>query len=189
MKGFGQRSFDKVRESVEKARNTTLIRLIYSLGIANIGLSNAKMLVRQFDYDLDKLLSATVEEMTEIDGIGEVIANSFAHYFAKEENREQFKRLLAELHIQEEKKGDAQILEGKNFVVTGSVEHFTNRNAVKEWVESLGGKVTGSVTGKTNYLINNDNQSNSSKNKKAKELGIPIITEEEFIQMTGWREE
>lgn len=189
MKGFGQRSFDKVRESVEKARNTTLVRLIYSLGIANIGLSNAKMLVRQFDYDLDKLLSATVEEMTEIDGIGEVIANSFAKYFAKEENRERFKRLLAELHIQEEKKGDAQILEGKNFVVTGSVEHFTNRNAVKEWVESLGGKVTGSVTGKTNYLINNDNQSNSSKNKKAKELGIPIITEEEFIQMTGWREE
>lgn len=188
MKGFGQRSFDHYKESIEKARNTTLVRLIYSLGIANIGLSNAKVLVRQFDYDLDKLLAATVEEMTEIDGIGEVIASSFVSYFANKENKEKFEHLLAELHIQEEKKGENQILEGKNFVMTGSVEHFANRNAVKEWVESLGGKVTGSVTSKTNYLINNDNQSNSSKNKKAKELGIPIITEQEFIQMTGWNE-
>ena len=183
-KGFGRKSYDNLIEAIEKSRNTTLVRLIYSMGIPNIGLSNAKMICRHFDNDLNRILSADAEELTGIEGVGEVIAMSVVSFFSSKKNREKFDRLVKEIYIEEETKSDEpMIFNDMVFVVTGSVNIFTNRNEVKAVVEKYGGKVTGSVTSKTNYLINNDIASSSSKNKKAKELGVPIITEEEFIKM------
>ena len=183
MEGFGEKSYINLQKSVEKARTTTLPRLIYGLGIANIGLANAKVICKEFHYDVEKMMHLTEEELNGISGIGPVIARAYAEYFAKEKYVEELKKLLEELTIPEEVNTEEQIFENMTFVITGSVEHFTNRNEVKEVIESKGGKVTGSVTAKTNYLINNDVNSTSSKNKKAKELGIPIITEEEFLNM------
>lgn len=182
--GFGQKSYDKLIQSIEKAKNTTLPRFIYSLGIPNIGLSNAKMLCKHYDYELEKLKTATVEDLVAIDGIGEIIAKSICDYFENEHNEKVMAYLLEEIQIEVPTKEQEveQTMDGLTFVITGSVERFKNRNEVKAVIEELGGKVTGSVTSKTNYLINNDNTSNSSKNKKAKELGIPIITENEFIE-------
>lgn len=184
MDGFGEKSFDNLISSIEKAKKTTLAKVIYSLGISNIGLSNAKVICRYFDDDLDKIRSAKEEEISMIDGIGPVIAGSLTKYFAKPENNQKVDHLLGYLHIVKEEKSDNQILAGKNFVITGSLERFSNRGEAKNLIESLGGKVTGSVTGKTNYLINNDVNSNSSKNKKARELGIPILSEEDFLKLT-----
>ncbi len=186
MEGFGEKSYKNLQTSIEKARKTTLPKLIYGLGIANIGLSNAKMICRAFDYDVEKMLQADVELLNEIQGVGDVIARAFADYFAVEEHREEFFRLLAEVEIpKKESEQTEQIFAGMNFVITGSVNHFANRNEVKEVIESKGGKVTGSVTSKTNWLINNDVESTSSKNKKARELGVPIISEETFLEMLG----
>lgn len=186
MEGFGEKSYKNLQESIEKARTTTLPKLIYGLGIANIGLSNAKMICRAFDYDVEKMLQADVAALNEIQGVGDVIAKAFVDYFAVEAQREEFFKLLAEVELPEEETNQAeQIFAGMNFVITGSVEHFANRNEVKEVIESKGGKVTGSVTSKTNWLINNDVESTSSKNKKARELGVPIISEEEFLKMIG----
>ena len=184
MEGFGEKSYQNLIDSIEKARTTTLPRVIYGLGIANIGLANAKMICKEFQYDLEAMLKATVEELNAISGIGEVIATAFVDYFSDNVHRKRLRNLLAELIIpKEEADSAAQIFNGVNFVITGSVEHFANRNEVKELIESLGGKVTGSVTSKTNYLINNDVTSTSSKNKKANDLGIPIISEETFLKM------
>lgn len=186
MEGFGEKSYQKLQASIEKARTTTLPKLIYSLGITNIGLANAKMICKAFDYEIDRMMKATPEELSAIDGVGEVIANTFVEYFRDARHVEEVEKLLNELHIpKEEAQAEEQIFAGMNFVITGSVEHFANRNEVKEVIESKGGKVTGSVTGKTNYLINNDTTSGSSKNKKARELGIAIISEEEFLKMLG----
>ena len=186
MEGFGEKSYKNLQDSIEKARTTTLPKLIYGLGIANIGLSNAKMICRAFDYDIEKMLQADVEALNEIQGVGDVIARAFVDYFAVEDHREEFFRLLEEVKIpEEETTQEEQIFAGMNFVITGSVEHFANRNEVKEVIESKGGKVTGSVTSKTNWLINNDVESTSSKNKKARELGIPIISEDTFLKMIG----
>ena len=186
MEGFGEKSYKNLQDSIEKARTTTLPKLIYGLGIANIGLSNAKMICRAFDYDVEKMLQADVEALNEIQGVGDVIARAFVDYFAVEDHREEFFRLLEEVKIpEEETTQEEQIFAGMNFVITGSVEHFANRNEVKEVIESKGGKVTGSVTSKTNWLINNDVESTSSKNKKARELGIPIISEDTFLKMIG----
>lgn len=183
MDGFGEKSFDNLISSIEKAKDTTLAKVIYSLGISNIGLSNAKIICRYFDDDLDKIRSAKEEEISAIDGIGPVIAGSLTKYFAKPENNQKVDHLMGYLHIVKEEKADNQIFAGKNFVITGSLERFSNRGETKNLIESLGGKVTGSVTGKTNYLINNDVNSNSSKNKKARELGIPILSEEDFLKL------
>ena len=184
MEGFGEKSYINLQKSVEKARTTTLPKLIYGLGIANIGLANAKVICKEFHYDIEKMMHLTEDDLNAISGIGPVIAKAYVEYFANEKHVEELKRLLEELEIpQEEVNTEAQIFENMTFVITGSVEHFANRNEVKEVIESKGGKVTGSVTAKTNYLINNDVNSTSSKNKKAKELGIPIITEEEFLAM------
>ena len=184
LEGFGEKSYAKLVSSVENSRSTTMPKVIYSLGIANIGLSNAKMICRAFDNDPKRMMQATVEELVDIQGVGEVIARTFVDYFSDETNRDLFKRLLEEVKLQkEEGEESAQIFENMNFVITGSVEHFANRREVKEIIESRGGKVTGSVTGKTNYLINNDVQSASSKNKKAKELNVPIISEAQFLEM------
>ena len=186
MEGFGEKSYNNLIASVEKARTTTLPKVIYALGIAGIGLANAKVICREFENDLDKMILATEEELSSISGIGQVLAKAFAEYFRNDTNVSKLNRLLVELVIPEEKtEASEQIFKGVNFVITGSVHHFANRNAVKELIESLGGKVTGSVTSKTNYLINNDVTSTSSKNKKANELGIPIISEETFLEMVN----
>ena len=182
--GFGKKSYQNLIASIEKARTTTLPRVIYALGIANIGLANAKMICKEFQYDVEAMLQATTEDLSAISGVGEVIARAFVDYFSAERHVKQLRDLLAELDIpKEEAESGKQIFAGVNFVITGSVEHFANRGEVKELIESLGGKVTGSVTSKTNYLINNDVTSTSSKNKKANELGIPIISEEMFLNM------
>ena len=184
MEGFGEKSYQKLITSIEQARKVTLPKLIFSLGIANIGLANAKVICRYFKNDIDAMRHADVEELSQIDGIGEVIARAFVDYFAKEENSIRFDHLLTEVEIEQEEMDEAgQTLEGKVFVVTGSLEHFSSRNELKDIIEKKGGKVTGSVTSKTDCLINNDSASNSSKNKKAKELQIPIVTEEEFMKL------
>ena len=185
MEGFGEKSYKKLTESIEKARTTTLPRVIYSLGIAGIGLANAKVICRELKYDVESLLKVSEEELNEIQGVGEILAKAFVGYFADAKHVENFRRLLNELTIPEETVTKQQIFEGVNFVITGSVKHFANRGEVKELIESLGGKVTGSVTSKTNYLINNDVTSTSSKNKKANELGIPIISEETFLELVN----
>ena len=188
MEGFGEKSYKKLTESIEKARTTTLPRFIYSLGIAGIGLANAKVICRELKYDVESLLKVSEEELNEIQGVGEVLAKAFVGYFADAKHVENFRRLLNELTIPKETVTKQQIFEGVNFVITGSVKHFANRGEVKELIESLGGKVTGSVTSKTNYLINNDVTSTSSKNKKANELGIPIISEETFLELVNQEE-
>ncbi len=183
--GFGEKSYEKLVRAAEAARETTVARFLYSLGIPNIGPANARMICQAFGQDFDRIRHATQEELVEVDGVGDVIAQSFETFFAREENLAVIDDLL-QMVTWQEKMGDGngqeQSLEGMNFVVTGSVEHFANRSQVKEAVQRLGGKVTGSVTSKTSYLMNNDIASNSAKNKKAKELGVPIITEEEFIE-------
>ena len=190
LEGFGEKSCEKLLKSIETARNTTLVRLIYSLGIPGIGLANAKMLCRAFSWSWEKLKDSTVEELTGIDGIGEVLAGGIVAYFHDEKKMEAFAHLLLEVHMEElEVQNTEQVLAGKTFVITGSVEHFANRNEMKAYIEERGGKVTGSVTSKTDYLINNDSASASSKNKKAKELGIPILTEEDFLKLAGGGEE
>ena len=185
MEGFGQKSYDNLIESLERAKETTLPRVIYSLGIANIGLANAKVICRYFNNDLEKIRHASLEEISEIDTIGPVLAGNLVSYFQDEENNRRLDHLMSFLHIQDEGPKQEQIFAGMNFVITGSLVHFGNRSEAKELIESLGGKVTGSVTKKTNYLINNDIQSSSSKNKKARELGIPILSEEDFLNLVG----
>lgn len=184
MDGFGEKSYENLQNSIKTARTTTLPRLVYSLGIPNIGIANAKMICRALDHDPEKVLNATEEELDEISGVGGVIAKAYVDYFADEEHRNVFRRLLEEVDIpKEEETEDSRKFAGINFVITGSVERFANRAEVKEEIEKRGGKVTGSVTSKTNYLINNDVNSTSSKNRKARELGVPIISEQEFLQM------
>ncbi len=183
MDGFGEKSYQNLSESLERARKTTLPRLIYGLGIENVGVANAKMLCRHFQYDLQALRDASAEELAEIDGIGGVIAQSIYDYFHREKAVEQLESLLGELEIEKQETAQTeQTLSGMSFVITGSLTHFENRNAMKEEIERRGGKVTGSVTGKTACLINNDTASQSSKNKKAKELGVKILSEEDFME-------
>ena len=182
--GFGEKSYENLLTSVENSRNTTLPKFIYGLGIANVGLSNAKMIVQALGNDIEKIIHAKRLELEKIDGVGAVIADTFASYFENEKNKEEFYKLLQEMHIEKAPDNqNNQILTGKVFVITGSLEHFENRNQLKERIEQLGGKVTGSVTGKTSYLINNDSHSTSSKNKTAAKLGVPVITENEFLEM------
>lgn len=186
MEGFGEKSYERLIAATERARETTLPKFLYSLGIPNIGLSNAKMICNAFGYDLEQVRHATEEQLVGIDGVGEVIAKTFVQFFESPGNNNMVDDLLEEITLQQvEKSQSAQNLAGQIFVVTGSLEHFANRNALKERIEELGGKVTGSVTSKTSCLINNDIMSNSSKNKKAKELNVPILTEEEAVLQFG----
>ena len=180
--GFGQKSYDNLIDSLNKAREVELHALLYSQGIPNIGVANAKLICKYFNNDIEKITHATAEELVKIDGIGDKMAVKFVEYFSDKENIKKFNNLLNELTIIKEENNEEQNMAGLNFVVTGSVERFANRNEVKDYIEKRGGKVTGSVTSKTNYLINNDLLSNSSKNKKAKELGIEIINEEQFLE-------
>ena len=193
LEGFGEKSYNNLIESIDKARETTAVRVLYSLGIANIGLATAKLICRFFDNDIERITKAKPDELTKIDGVGEVMAGVFADYFNKDENLRTLEHLLLEVHIEnaEANANDEGSSEGGNtisgltFVVTGDVEKFKNRRELSDFIESKGGKVTGSVTGKTDYLINNDLTSNSGKNKKAKELGIKIISENEFLELVG----
>ncbi len=185
MEGFGEKSFANLMAGIETARHTTLPRLLFGLGIPGIGAANAKVLCRHFDHDLDKIRTATEEELSEIDGIGGVLAGAVVTYFQDKENIAGLDRLLSQLQIErpQPENESEQTLAGKTFVITGTVTHFANRNELKAYIESRGGKVTGSVTKKTDYLINNDTASSSSKNKKAKELNIPILSEEAFLEL------
>lgn len=187
MDGFGQKSYDNLIAAAEKASHTTLPRMVYGLGVAGIGLANAKMICRHFKNDFEAMRHATVEELVEIDGIGEVLAQAWTAFFSDEKNNAIVDHLLAELTFEaedeESSEGADEAFAGMNFVITGSLEHFKNRKELQELIERRGGKVTGSVTSKTNYLINNDVASSSSKNKKARELGVPILSEEEFLKL------
>lgn len=184
MEGFGAKSFQNLMDALEQAKNTTLPRYLYAIGIAGIGVANAKVLCKAFDNDFEKIKSATREEFAEIDGIGEVLADGIVSYFSDEKKARNAQELYEQLHIEKPEQNDnEQIFAGMTFVITGNVYHYANRNEVKEVIEQRGGKVAGSVSSKTNYLINNDVASTSGKNKKAKELGIPIISEDDFIAM------
>ena len=187
MDGFGQKSYDNLIAAAEKASHTTLPRMVYGLGVAGIGLANAKMICRHFKNDFEAMRHATVEELVEIDGIGEVLAQAWTAFFSDGKNNAIVDHLLAELTFEaedeESSEGADEAFAGMNFVITGSLEHFKNRKELQELIERRGGKVTGSVTSKTNYLINNDVASSSSKNKKARELGVPILSEEEFLKL------
>jgi len=183
MEGFGEKSYTNLIDSVDKARHTSLPRVVFALGINGIGLANAKVICREFAFDVEEMISADEERLSSIDGVGEVLAGAFCAYFAQTENVEQFRNLLLELDLEKEtidRSNDA--VNGKVFVVTGSLQYFENRDTLKTKIESLGGKVTGSVTGKTDALINNDSTSTSSKNKKAAQLNVPVITEDTFIR-------
>lgn len=184
MEGFGKKSYDNLMQAIKNASHTTLPRLVYGLGVAGIGLANAKMLCREFKYNFEKMRRADEEELTEVSGIGKVLADAWITYFKQEKNNEMVDRLLSEITIKQEAETEGNgIFDGMVFVITGSVNHYSNRKELQEVIEAHGGKATGSVTSRTTYLINNDTTSNSSKNKKAKELGVPIISEEDFIKM------
>ena len=186
MEGFGETSYQNLLDSAEKTRKTTLAKVLCGLGIAGVGVANAKLIARHFDDNINLLRNATMEEISEIEGVGEVIGKSITEYFANPVKCEELDHLLAELEIQKTERGeDASVLAGKTFVVTGSLNHFKDRSALKERIEAKGGKVSGSVSSKTECLINNDINSASGKNKTAKELGIPILSEDDFLAKYG----
>lgn len=182
MDGFGKKSYDNMIESINNSRTAMLANVIYGLGIDGIGLAGARLICRYFEDDVYKVINATKDELLLIDGIGEVLADSYVKYFSDEKNRKEFELLLNELHLVKEERNTNSPVSGKTFVITGSLNHYANRDELKAVIEQNGGKTTGSVSAKTDYLINNDLTSNSSKNKKAKELGIPIISEDDFIK-------
>ena len=181
MDKLGEKSYSNLIDSVEASRSANLANLIYALGIPNVGLSNAKLIVKHFDQEPKACFEAPYEELCEIDGIGAVIAESYVAFFADEGHRAELDSLLPELTLVKEESSLPQDLAGKTFVITGSLETYPNRDALKKEIEDRGGKVAGSVSAKTSYLINNDITSTSGKNKKAKELGVPIITEADYI--------
>lgn len=183
MDGFGEKSYSNLIQAIERAKNISLERVIYSLGIKGIGLSMAKLICKKYPYTITEFNTLSVDDLLCIDGIGEKLAESFVEYFSIPENQDLLKELNSILQIALPKANTNSTLENMNFVITGKLIHFSNRNDCKEKIESLGGKVSASVSKNTSYLINNDFASNSSKNKKAKELGVPIITEEEFLSM------
>lgn len=186
MEGFGERSYQNLTASVDRARKTTLPRVIYALGIANIGVANAKMLCRHFDYDLKQMQEADEESLSAIEGVGEVIAAAFVNYMQDPDNIRKIEALMAELQVEVPKVEEgSQTLAGLSFVITGSLKNFASRSDLKEAIEQKGGKVTGSVTGKTTCLINNDVTSSSAKNKKARDLGVPVVSEEDFMSQYG----
>jgi len=183
MEGFGEKSYQNLIKSIENSKKIQLPNFIYALGISNVGLSNAKILCRQYDYDMEKIKAASEEELTAIEGFGEVIAHEIWKYFNSKKNLELLNKVLPYLNIEKDQTEQEDKLAGMTFVITGDTYHFKNRKELQTEIERLGGKVSSSVSSKTSYLINNDNTSSSSKNKKAKELNIPIITEEDFLKL------
>lgn len=184
MEGFGEKSFDNLVNAVEKSKKVTVAKFIYALGISGIGVANGRLIARHFDNDWEKIQNASAEELMQIDGIGEVVANAFVDFLHDDENKKSVEKLLDIVEFDVEPQGSTDgDLRGKTFVITGNVHIYKNRNELKSAIEANGGKVTGSVSSNTDFLINNDIDSASSKNKKAKELGIPIISEDEFARM------
>lgn len=183
MEGFGEKSYDNMIASIDTSRETELARVLYGIGILNVGNATAKLICRHFKNDIDAIMNADVADYAEIEGIGEVIAEGIVAYFADANNIRVLREILKEVHVVAEENDKEQDLAGKTFVITGSLNHFANRDEMKKLIEDRGGKVSGSVSAKTSYLINNDVMSSSSKNKKAKSLGIPIISEEDFLQL------
>lgn len=183
LEGFGVKSYENMINAIDQSRNTNLIRLIYGLGILNVGNATAKLIVKHFDYDVEKIITADASEFAQIEGIGQVIADTIVSYFADSNNVRILRELLKEVTLVKEEKTMEQDLAGKTFVITGSLNSFANREELKQLIEDRGGKVAGSVSAKTSYLINNDVESSSSKNKKAKSLGVPIISEEDFLKL------
>lgn len=182
MDGFGIKSYENLITSIETSRKISLEHVLFALGIPGIGLAGAKSICKHFAFDETAVMQASKEELSEIDGVGDVLAEAITDFFRDEEKLQITKRLLQELQLEtpEEPVGE-QILDGLTFVITGSLNHFENRDSLKTVIESLGGKVAGSVSSKTTALINNDVNSTSGKNKKAKEVGVEIIAEEEFL--------
>lgn len=185
MEGFGERSFEKLLAAARKAQTVSMPKFLYSLGIPGIGLANAKLICKAFGYDMDAIRNATAESLTDIPGLGAVLAANVTAYMADPENARMLSDLLKVVSFEAQEEVMESPITGKTFVITGAVSHFPNRDAVKDFIEERGGKVAGSVSAKTDYLINNDTASGSSKNKKAKELGIPIISEDEFLALVG----
>lgn len=185
LEGFGEKSYVNLMNSVEKSRTISMAKFIYSLGISGIGLANAKMIVRYFNHDFNRITEASLEELKDIDGIGDVLAACFYEFFHNEKNKILMDDLLAEIQFDVEEEGEQSSITGKTFVITGSVAEFANRNELKDYIERLGGKVTGSVSKNTDYLINNDVTSASTKNKKARELNIPILSEKDFLSLVN----
>ena len=183
MEGFGQKSYDKLMENAEKARETSLARLLYGLGIGGIGASNARVLSEAFHDDAEALSRAERSEVVSIKGIGPILGESIVRYFKEEENCRLFRKLLSILHLHKEEKAENTALSGKVFVITGSLVHFQNRKELEEEIRKAGASTASSVSKNTSYLINNDKNSTSSKNKKAQELGIPILSEEDFLKL------
>ena len=183
MSGFGEKSYENIIASVNTARETTPSRVLNGLGIAGFGAANAKALCKYFKDDFAAIRKASAEELTEIEGIGDVLAKNLVEYFANPEKSIAVDHLLDEVHLNvEDRSGDTNTLEGMTFVITGSLTQYPNRDSLKAEIESKGGKVAGSVSSKTSFLINNDINSNSSKNNNAKKLGVPIITEQDYIE-------
>lgn len=181
MEGFGEKSFENLKNSVEKAKDTTPERLLYSLGIPGIGKANARLIARHCHNKWNSIQTLDFDELVSIEGIGDVMAESFIRYFDDEKNKKNIADILAEVRLDESEEERDDALAGLTFVITGSLNSFENRDALKSAIEKAGGKTAGSVSSKTDYLINNDIQSGSSKNKKAKELGVPIIDEDTVI--------
>ena len=182
MEGFGEKSYENLTGSIDASRHTELHRLLYAVGIDNVGVATAKLICRHFDHDPERIKNSSVEELSEIEGVGDVIASSICSFFGDPANRQLWDELIAELDlVRNTSDSGEQKLEGMRFVVTGSLVHYSNRNELKDVIESLGGKVTGSVTGKTECLINNDATSNSNKNVTARRLGVKVLTEDEFL--------
>lgn len=185
MEGFGEKSYQNLISAIDEAREVTLPRLIYSLGIKGIGLSMAKLICQSYPYKLTEMKNITREQLAEIDGVGEVLADNFVSFFHNKKNHRSIENLIKELRVKIPEKTEKNIFDGKKFVITGTLDHFENREVCKEEIEAKGGKVIGSVSKNTDYLVNNDVTSDSSKNKKAKQLGVPIISEEELLVMMG----
>ena len=187
MEGFGDKSLQNMEAAIEKSRDVHPVNLIFALCIPMIGLDAAKKIVRNIGMDgfLDRLEKGI--DFSDIDGIGAEKSASIFQWYSQEKNRTELFHLLDELHIQKVEQTDTSqgSCVGITFVITGDVHSFKNRDEFKAYVESQGGKVAGSVSKKTAYLVNNDAESESSKNRKAKELGVPIITEDQFIEMFG----
>ena len=178
MEGFGEKSFDNLIASVEKARETTPERLLYALGIPGIGVANAKVIAKACGRKWADIAGLTRDQLLEIDGIGDVMAEAYVAHFADATKRAEADAIVAEVRLDETVEETADFFSGMTFVITGSLNHYDNRDALKAAIEQAGGKVAGSVSKKTSYLVNNDVNSTSGKNKKAKELGVPIIDEE-----------
>ena len=183
MEGFGQKSYDKLIENAEKSRETSLARLLYGLGIGGIGASNARVLSEAFHENAEELSRAELSEVVSIKGIGPILGESIVRYFKEEENCRLFRKLLSILHLHKEERAENAFLSGKVFVITGSLNHFQNRKELEEEIRKAGASTASSVSKNTSYLINNDKNSTSSKNKKAQELGIPILSEEDFLKL------